>query len=60
MKDSFTYEGAIIIANRLRYFWKKRGFAIDVRIEKFGTDRFKDHEPLFHVRSNLVGGMPPK
>jgi hypothetical protein len=59
MKDRggylMTQEGASRLAARLREYWSKRGFFVDVRIEQTTTS---GGGLLFCVRSNLVSGLP--
>lgn len=60
--DYLTHEGSIVLANRISAHWQAKGFPIvraaPVRIlENIDPT---DKRAVYAVRSNLVGGLPPK
>jgi hypothetical protein len=52
--DLYSKHGAGLLAEHLKRFWQKRGF-LAVRVE-----RFQISPGTWGVRSNLVGGFPPR
>jgi hypothetical protein len=52
-----SYSGASHLADKIRNYWKQRGHKVRVWV----ADREQDRsQPIYGVRSNLVGGLPPK
>jgi hypothetical protein len=49
--------GAAILAGRLRAYWLDRGYNVRTTIEPIRAR--SERAPVFQVRSNLVGGLPP-
>jgi hypothetical protein len=60
--EFLTLEGADLLASRLRAFWHGRGHPevrahVEVASVPVGEQRKRK---VFTVRSNLVGGLPPR
>lgn len=59
--DTFTFEGAQRLANRIRRWWKAQGHEVLVWVEELPTptrDDFTKRAASYQVRSNLVNGLP--
>lgn len=54
--DTFTEEGAKEIAERIRAYWKARGFTVKTHIE-IERDARKERN-LWSVRSDMLNGLP--
>jgi len=56
--DYFTEKGAALLAERVRRYWLKRGYLVEVWTDSpDGSRAFRG--PACGVRSNLVNGLPP-
>jgi hypothetical protein len=60
--DSFTLDGAIAMASKIRKLWQSKGFAeVHTWVEpiqiKLGREAV---ETLYQIRSNLVNALPPR
>lgn len=63
--DYLTRDGAFILADRIRHYWRDKKIKRPVLVEVVALDnpiarRSKDDPFLYVVRSNLVNGLPPK
>ena len=49
-----TWRDSQVLADRIRSYWRKRGYEIEVRVElvRSGTGAW------YQVRSDLIGGLP--
>jgi hypothetical protein len=56
MADTFTLEGAEMLAAKIARYWAGRGHTVETRIEKFSDKIAK--RPIYFVRSDLVDGLP--
>jgi hypothetical protein len=56
MADTFTLEGAEMLADKIRRYWSKRGHTVETWLEKFSDKIAK--RPIYFVRSDLVDGLP--
>lgn len=58
----FTKTGAEKLAGKIRSYWTKRGYEVDVRVESFVPwhDDFVEGKSVFCVRSDMVNGMPQR
>jgi hypothetical protein len=56
MADTFTLEGAEMLADKIRRYWSKRGHTVDTWLEKSYDTIAK--RTIYFVRSDLVNGMP--
>ena len=56
--DHITRNGAETLARRISNFWAAAGHDVDVWAESFGSH--DGRETAWHVRSNLVGGLPKR
>jgi hypothetical protein len=56
MADTFTLEGAEMLADKIAKYWAKRGHTVETRLEKFSDKIAK--RPIYFVRSDLVDGLP--
>ena len=56
--QTMTKTGAIRLANIIARYWRERGaITVKLRVERdFSMQEFE----LWTVRSNLIGGLPPK
>ena len=52
--NTFSEDGARLLAQAIRTFWLKRGFRPAVWVEPFNHGK----EVLYQVRSNMIGGRP--
>jgi hypothetical protein len=63
-KDSFTLDGAIAMAAKIRRLWQEKGHTHDVHtwVEPIDVKLGAREKPimLYQVRSNLVNGLPPR
>jgi predicted ribosome quality control (RQC) complex YloA/Tae2 family protein len=60
--DSFTLDGAIAMASKIRKLWQSKGFSeVHTWVEpvqiKLGREA---SETLYQIRSNLVNALPPR
>ena len=71
IKGNMTHAGADRLAKMIRTYWGLRGFSmLDVRVERDRAveraieskipTRDYGYDPHWVVRSNLVGGLPPR
>ena len=57
--DSFSAEGAGLLASDIREYWRNRGHRVKVWLEELILDpKDKESTGLFVIRSNLVNGRP--
>ena len=57
--NSFTADGARELADRIATYWKARGYdGVKAWVELAKPEDGDGH--LFSVRTNLVGGLPPR
>jgi hypothetical protein len=56
MADTFTLEGAEMLADKIRRYWSKRGHTVETWLEKSYDTIAK--RTIYFVRSDLVDGMP--
>jgi fatty acid-binding protein DegV len=56
MADTFTLEGAEMLAAKIARYWAKQGHTVDTWLEKSYDTIAK--RTIYFVRSNLVNGMP--
>lgn len=57
MSDFCTEEGASYLANRIREFWQKRGYAVDFETHKEGFVSTM-RSARTDLRSDMINGMP--
>ncbi len=57
MSDFCTEDGANYLANRIREFWRKRGFDVDFQTQKEGFVATM-RSARTDLRSDMVNGMP--
>ncbi len=57
MSDFCTEEGASYLANRIRDFWQKRGYAVDFETRKEGFVSTM-RSARTDLRSDMINGMP--
>jgi hypothetical protein len=57
MSDFCTNEGAIHLAERIREFWRKRGYEVDIEARREGFISTM-RSARTDLRSNMVNGMP--
>ncbi len=64
MTDWLTRPNAEDLASRIEQYWKLRGYyGIRTWVEPFewkGMGKRRHGEKLWAVRSNMIGGLPPK
>lgn len=57
--DSFSKDGAEQLAQHIREYWQKRGYAADVRVESgWGFMPAMRTGKWFVIRSDMVNGRP--
>jgi fatty acid-binding protein DegV len=56
MADTFTLEGAEMLAAKVAKYWAKQGHTVETWLEKVSDPIAK--RPLYFVRSDLIGGLP--
>jgi hypothetical protein len=61
-KDSFTLDGAIAMAAKIRRIWHNTGHDVHAWVEPIDVKLGAREKPimLYQVRSNLVNGLPPR
>ena len=59
MADLCTEDGALRLANRIKEYWRKRGFEVDFETHKEGFVSTM-RSARTDVRSNMVNGMPTR
>lgn len=55
--DSFSHRGAERIAATIEAFWKRKGVAVEVTVQR-GVYATQTRSVYFVVRSNLINGGP--
>jgi hypothetical protein len=57
--DSFSAEGAGLLASDIREYWRNRGHRVKVWLDELVLDpSSKEKTGLFVIRSNLLNGKP--
>lgn len=56
--DYLEYGNAMMLAARIRTYWAARDKFPLVGVEAIPFNNGHDNRPLYHVRSNMVGGQP--
>jgi hypothetical protein len=61
-RDSFTLDGAIAMAAKIRRIWHKAGHEVHAWVEPINVKLGAREKSimLYQVRSNLVNGLPPR
>lgn len=61
-QDSFTLDGAIAMAAKIRRLWAEKGHEVCTFVEPIDVKLGERERPLmlYQVRSNLVNGLPPR
>lgn len=55
--DNLTSGGAHALADKIRAFWRKRGYEVSVYVVQQELPR--GQLPLYDIRSRMIGGKPP-
>jgi hypothetical protein len=66
-KDSFSLDGAIALANKIKRLWWEKGLVVTTRVEavdalggvKLGGVRQRPIH-LYQVRSDMINGLPSR
>lgn len=54
--DSMDNAGAHMLAQKIRDFWRSKGYAPAVRVEPVFNSTAMPHD--FQIRSDMIGGQP--
>jgi hypothetical protein len=61
--NHLSYDGARRLANRLQDHWKQKGYSgAEFHVKPINTGeagKNMNNSPIYGVRGNLVGGLPP-
>ena len=58
-EDSFTLDGAVAMAAKIRRFWMDRGHNISAWVEPITLGNREKPLTYYQVRSDLINALPP-
>jgi hypothetical protein len=54
-RDVLSETGATELAQQIKDYWDRRGYAIDITVESMNS---RHKQPIYTLRSNLRNGLP--
>jgi hypothetical protein len=61
-RDSFTLDGAIALADKIKRLWQAKGKSVNTKVEIIDIKLGDREKPLtlYQVRSDMLNGLPSR